>query len=69
MKQIDHNLLGPRKLLFNKEHLTSGYLSGLGIVAALALALYATLVVEINSQGRYAAMINLADRQRAFPRR
>ena len=69
MKQIDHNFLDSSDLLFNKGRLASGYLFGLGVIAALAVASFVTLVLEINSQGRFATMINQAGYQRALSQR
>jgi signal transduction histidine kinase/CheY-like chemotaxis protein len=61
--------LKPKYLPSLRQRLTRRYLLALGLIALLSLAGFATLISQIDSQGRYATMINLSSRQRMLSER
>ena len=51
------------------RRLTANYFLALAMVGTLAVALFVVLLAQINSQGRYATMIELSGRQRSLVQR
>ena len=69
MADFHDKLLSDNGLKQYTRRLTSSYFLAVVLVGALAVALFAVLFAQINSQGRYATMIALSARQRALVQR
>ena len=66
MRHFDHKLLSYSNLTNQHRRLGRSYLLALGLIGLLALASLGLLIAQIDSQARYARMIDLRETQRVL---
>ena len=69
MRDFADKSLTDRGLKHYTRRLTANYFLAILLVGLLAISLFVALFAQINSQGRYATMIELSSRQRALVQR